>query len=179
MSRTHQKGKEKQNPTTGRATQYIIIAGVAIVVAVLLFAKQAQRKSDMDTIADIPSTIAVVEDPAIQPGMEAVSIETLEEKIDRLHQEKQPIFVFFHSDNCHLCIDMMKVVDEVFPEYEGKVNLVDVNVYDEANRNLLTRAQIRAIPTQLFFDTQGEITNTTGLMSADQLREILDNLAGE
>ena len=74
---------------------------------------------------------------------------------------------------------MMKVVEEVLPEYEGRVNLVDVNVYDEANRNLLIRAQIRAIPTQLFFDTQGVITSSTGLMSAEELRNVLDNLAGE
>ena len=179
MTRSHQKRKEDHPSKEARTTQYMIIAAVVIVVVALLFVKQAQRKSDADAIAVLPSSNAIAEGTTLQPTAEVVVIETLEEKIDRLNQEKQAIFVFFHSDDCHLCIEMMKVVEEVLPEYEGRVNLVDVNVYDEANRNLLIRAQIRAIPTQLFFDTQGVITSSTGLMSAEELRNVLDNLAGE
>ena len=74
---------------------------------------------------------------------------------------------------------MINIVEEVFPEYEGKISLVDVNVYDEQNKNLLRRAEIQAIPTQIFINSSGETFQTVGLMTADQLRSALENISRE
>ncbi len=177
MARSHEKRKESKKQEKKPVFQYVVIISVILIAAALLLVKQAQKKntpllSEGDILPIAEQAIPVI------PTATAIT-ETLEEKIDRLHQEKQPIFAFFHSDDCYLCTEMMKVVDEVYPDYEGKINLVDINVYDEANRNLLVRAQIRAIPTQLFFDSNGEVTVTAGLMSAEQLRAALDLLSGE
>ena len=73
---------------------------------------------------------------------------------------------------------MMQVVDEVYPEFGGSVALVDVNVYDETNRNLLQRAQIRSIPTQIFFDQTGQGQVIVGAMTLDQFREQMQTLTG-
>jgi len=42
----------------------------------------------------------------------------------------------------------------------------------------LLRANIRSIPTQIFFNEAGEGFQSIGLMSADQLREALNDAIG-
>ena len=177
MARSHQKPKDNLPQEKSRVYQYAVIISVVLIAVVLLLAKQTQNKNvgKLSTEIVLP---AALEEGVIVNSPEMAVAETLEEKIDRLHADQQPIFVFFHSDDCYLCTEMMKVVDEVLPEYNDRVHLVDVNVYDEANRNLLMRAQVRAIPTQLFFDSNGEVTDTTGLMSTEQLRAALDQISG-
>lgn len=69
---------------------------------------------------------------------------------------------------------MIDIVDRVYPEFEGRVELVDVNVYDMQNRNLLIQGQIQVIPTQIFIDRFGDISQTVGVMEDAQLREALN-----
>ena len=90
----------------------------------------------------------------------------------------QPTLAFFHSNNCVQCIKMMEVVEQVYPEFDDSVALVDVNVYDKRNASLLQRARIRAIPTQIFFDRTGQGMVVMGAMTPDQFREQMQALAG-
>lgn len=103
---------------------------------------------------------------------------TPEEQVDRYMEQGQAAFIFFHSNNCQSCIDMMGVVDEVYPEFQEVLPIVDVNVYDPLNQRLLQRAQINTIPTQLFLGADGQGKISIGLMSPDQLREQLSTLVG-
>ena len=104
--------------------------------------------------------------------------ESAEVMFDRLMEEGTPTFVFFHSTNCKQCILMMDTVAKVYPEFEGSVALVDVNVYDSINQNLLGRAQIQVIPTQMFIDASGQSTVKLGVMTSEELRQYLWTLAG-
>jgi len=102
-----------------------------------------------------------------------------EEQLDRLLAIGRPIFAFFHSNTCQQCVEMSKIVDQVYPAFEGRVHLVDVNVYDKGNQNLLRRARLQVIPTLIFIDRSGTGLGYTGVMPADGLREQLEALAGE
>jgi thioredoxin 1 len=93
--------------------------------------------------------------------------------------EGKPVFMNFHSDSCIPCIEMDKVMKEVEPEYEGRVQFIVVDVYDPAETQLCYDFQIRTIPTSIFFDSQGEITEGyEGYIDAVSLREIIDRLLG-
>jgi len=168
MTRTHTKNK----PRTDKKN-LLIIGGIVGIVFMLIFVK-GQAKAPESTALDNKAPEINSAAPVAQTVQEAP-----EQMLDRLYNEKEPVFAFFHSNNCHLCIEMIKVVDEVLPEYEGKVSLVDINVYDENNKSLLQRAQIQAIPTQIFISRSGEISRQVGLMSADQLRTVLDQISKE
>lgn len=167
MTRTRKKPQTKTSNNN-----LWIIAGVAVVVLsiILIKGQMGKAKSETSSQASENSSAAAVAQAAP---------ETPEEQFNRLYGQKKPVFAFFHSNNCQLCLDMIAVVDEVYPEYEGKVALVDINVYDEVNQNLLQQFQIRAIPTEFFFNSNGEIFSNVGLMSRDQLREALEKIAGE
>lgn len=103
--------------------------------------------------------------------------ESPEAHLNRLLDEGQPIFAFFHSNTCYQCTEMAKIVEQVYPDFAEQVALVDVNVYDEANNSLLQRAGISVIPTLIFIDRAGQDQSATGIVPAEQLREALAALA--
>jgi len=96
--------------------------------------------------------------------------------LDRLLAAREPVFLFFHSNTCVQCVKMTGIVEEVYPDFSDSVALVDVNVYDEKNRSLLQRANIRAIPTLIFIDMEGEVGGHVGVMEPEVLREQLRKL---
>lgn len=168
MARTHNKNK----PQAGKKN-LLIIGGILAIVFLLIFVKgQAKGPESVVPENEAPEINSLT--PVVQAAQELP-----EQMLDRLYNEKVPVFAFFHSNNCHLCIEMIKVVDEVMPEYDRKVGLVDINVYDENNKSLLQRAQIQAIPTQIFISSSGDVTRQVGLMSVDQLRTVLDQISKE
>ncbi|MCX6028814.1 MAG: thioredoxin family protein [Chloroflexi bacterium] len=78
-----------------------------------------------------------------------------------------------HSTSCQSCIDMMKVVDQVYPEFAGQVTLVDVDVYDDANGPLMQKLGLRYIPTVVVFNKEGQSAQNVGLMQPDAFRTFL------
>lgn len=172
MARYHKKTKKKKSDKKIFNKNVWIIGGIAVIILLIFILKGQDDKPDLSVSGNTPEANSAAPDTQATP-------ELPEERLDYLLGKNEPIFAFFHSNNCHLCIEMIKVVDSVFPQYEGRVNLIDINVYDQINQNLLRRAQINAIPTQIFINRSGEMVRSVGLMSADQLREALDKIAGE
>ena len=137
-----------------RGAQLAILAGVAILVIVMLAAK-GQSTGPLG------------------------SVEAPEVALDRALAANQPTLAFFHSQTCDSCIEMTAIVQEVYPEFEGSVTLVDVDVYDSRNDALVGRARVPGIPTVVLFDSSGEATWLVGVTAADQLRAHLLALAAE
>ena len=143
-----------------RGTQILVLAALAVMVMVLLAAK-AQPSGP---------------DPRLGPVGGVVAPEVA---LDRALAANQPTLAFFHSQTCDSCIEMTAIVHEVYPEFQGSVTLVDVDVYDQRNQALLGRARIPGIPTVVLFDRSGEATWLVGVTAADQLRARLLALAAE
>ncbi len=72
---------------------------------------------------------------------------------------------------------MIKIVEQVFPEFRESIILVDINVYDERNASLLRQVKLQYIPTLIFYDKTGKEQVTVGVMEAEQLRQNLAALA--
>lgn len=142
-------------PWQRRLARLGALAGVAVAIAILLVIKGSPVPSDGS---------------ATGPGAEAA--------LDGALAAGQPVLAFFHSESCDSCIQMMAVVDEVYPEYEDDIVLVDVDVYDPRNEALLARARIAGIPTVIVYDRSGEQEWHLGVMGADELRARLAALAG-
>lgn len=146
------KTHTSKSKPTNQFPKILILFMVATIVLIMLVVKN--QKSQIPDYGDL----------------------TPELQYDRYLEEGRPTFVFFHSTNCIPCMNMMQVVDSVYPEFKGEVALVDVNVYDQNNQNLLQRSQIRAIPTLHFFDASGQRKEIIGVMTVDQLRLELQKL---
>ena len=173
MTRIHKKNKQKKN---SGVIKFLVIAGILLISTLLIVFKTLPDQSG-ETSAVFPNAVPTL--VPTQANEVAIADESLEERLDRLILAKEPVFAFFHSNNCQLCLEMIDIVKEVYPDYQAEIELVDINVYDEMNKNLLARANIHSIPTQIFFNESGEAFQSIGLMSAEQLRDSLDKLAGK
>ncbi len=97
-------------------------------------------------------------------------------RLEAALQSGKPAFVFMHSLTCASCQEMMGVVAQVMPDFEGDVILIDVNVDEPANQALLRSERLQLIPTEVFYDRQGKRQEFVGVMTAAQLRTILNAL---
>ena len=66
------------------------------------------------------------------------------------------------------------VLNEVSPEYSGKVNMYKVDIDKETDMAILFGA--RALPYMVFISKDGDIEGTPGALSKDQLKYYLDGL---
>ncbi|MBL7119629.1 MAG: thioredoxin [Dehalococcoidia bacterium] len=64
-----------------------------------------------------------------------------------------PTLAGFVGPTC-ACKNMTPILEELAAEYEGKLNVVIVDVYD--HKDLASQHQIVMIPTQIIFDSNGE-----------------------
>jgi thiol:disulfide interchange protein len=189
--RRGRRSLETRTALPGRWPQVAILGGVILLVVAILLLKDGP--DDPPAVAEgAPQTTATLPEAAGQtqataelgpvtgqgaaPGDQG-SDELPEAQLDRLVIAGKPALAFFHSNNCVQCIKMIEVVDQVYPEFEDSVALVDVNVYDKRNAALLQRARISAIPTQIFFDRSGQGMVIMGAMTPDELREQMRALA--
>lgn len=181
--------------------QIAVMAGVMVLVVGVLWLKNHPAASEGTGAEALPTVVTPTNKEAsatlpaitLAPTEASASVdeampmevnplvpradESPEAHLDRLLDEGQPIFAFFHSNTCHQCTQMAAIVAEVYPEFETAVALVDVDVYDTANQSLLSRAEIRVIPTLIFINPAGEGQGYTGVMPAEQLQETLTTLA--
>ena len=80
----------------------------------------------------------------------------------------KPILAEFGASTCIPCKEMKPILENLAVEYEGKLNVVIVEVYEQME---LTRYyKIMTIPTQIVFDSNGkEITRHIGLWPKAQI----------
>ena len=142
----------KKTSIKGNLPKYFILFGIVLaIIAIFVFKNQK------------------VESQPITP-------ETAEEQLDRNLAAGKPVFAFIHSNNCQSCLDMIQTVKQVFPDFEGEIALIDVDVYDPVNERLLQRTKISYIPTQVFFDSSGVGTMSVGAMKPEDLKASLMKL---
>ncbi|GAB4473452.1 MAG: hypothetical protein Kow00124_12450 [Anaerolineae bacterium] len=99
------------------------------------------------------------------------------EQLQQALADARPTMVFFHSLDCDPCVQMMGVVDGVYPSFSETVVLVDVNVSDTRNHDLLRAEGIRAIPSLVFYSRGGRRSETFyGVMPPEQLEQALQSL---
>lgn len=76
----------------------------------------------------------------------------------------------FWAEWCPPCREQKPIVEELKQEYAGQVDIVMVNVDEEAE--LAQQYEVRVIPTLVFIDAGGnEVERLTGLNTKDKLLE--------
>lgn len=87
----------------------------------------------------------------------------------------QPVVVDFFASWCGPCKILAPRLDTLAGQFNGRIKFVSVDV-DKA-QSLAAKFNVRGVPTLLFFDAEGKVTDTSvGLISADVLRTKLEAL---
>lgn len=79
-----------------------------------------------------------------------------------------PKLIDFGSMLCLPCKEMAATLEEVKREYEGRVLVLVVDVYE--NYDLAMAVGVQVIPTQIFYDADGnEVFRNAGVMTKEQI----------
>jgi thioredoxin 1 len=91
---------------------------------------------------------------------------------DRVLKTGATVLVDFWAEWCGPCKMIAPVLDEMAPQYEGRLVIVKVNV--DQNREVPARFGVRGIPTLMLFKA-GQIAATkVGALNKTQLTTFLD-----
>ena len=89
-----------------------------------------------------------------------------------------PTIAEFGRGVCVPCKEMKPILEELAMEYEGKLNVVIVEVDDHMDQT--RQYGIMAIPTQIFFDGSGkEVTRHVGFWPKEEIIEQLKEMGIE
>ena len=87
----------------------------------------------------------------------------------------KPTLAEFGGTNCVPCKSMWPILDELAKEYEGKLNIVIVDV--SKHQSLADKYGVRMIPMQLYFNATGqEKTRHLGAVTKEEIYAQLDNI---
>lgn len=79
------------------------------------------------------------------------------------------------ADKCIPCKMMAPILDELKEEYKGKAAIVFIDVWK--NQDQAPKFKIRAIPTQIFYDRDGnEVSRHVGFMDKKSIVAMLEQL---
>lgn len=87
----------------------------------------------------------------------------------------RPSLIDFGAGKCIPCKKMKPILDELRQEYEGKANVVFVDVW--IDNDIGGRYRVQMIPTQIFYNAKGkEIKRHMGFMDKPEIIKVLKEL---
>lgn len=66
-----------------------------------------------------------------------------------IYDNCESCLVIFFRQNCHVCKEVMPMLERLQPQYDGKFGLYSVDV--EAEPNLTQRFSLKGVPSLFFF----------------------------
>ncbi len=90
-------------------------------------------------------------------------------------ESEVPVVVDFWSPRCPPCQVMGGLLDEIGPDYAGRMHIFKLNV--DQNPQTAMRYKVQSIPTIILFRKGKPIDRIVGLLPLNPLRAKLDNLA--
>lgn len=87
-------------------------------------------------------------------------------------QSEMPVLVDYWAETCGPCKALGAVLEEMAPEYAGRVKIVKLDI--GTNPNSAARFGIRALPTLMVFKNGAVDKTSQGAMSKAQLTDLLD-----
>jgi|GEM_PF-498448 len=111
--------------------------------------------------------------PAQKSDVEEMKLASPAE-VEKALADGESIWLMFRSQTCAPCAEMMQMMAELKPDYEGKVKFLAIDVNDSNNTEFVREWKISYVPASFIINGEGDITyNKVGLISKKTLEEEL------
>ena len=171
------KPEEPKKPVGSSPAVVIVLVVVALFAGVIV-AKTVGNSSAPTAAAPSTGAAGSTGDPA---GTTITSVHNdAVADYEAALKTGKPVYLLFHSLTCDPCVEISAVVDQVMPEYEGKVVFVNAISDDASAKQLAAQFQFQYIPTSFFITPDGKISESfTGSMSDADMKARLDKLIAQ
>ncbi len=91
----------------------------------------------------------------------------------------KPQVIKFTSAMCLDCQTMNKIFKEIFPKYEGKIVLTEIQVQDQNsfNQDQIKKYNVTLVPTIILLNSQGaQVKRIEGAVSKEEMDKCLQGL---
>ena len=168
--------KETKSRLRPVLTRILILSGLLVIVIVILLVREGSHiEANSESASAIPIESVKNAVPTYRSPINTDESPASQWKYAIANGK--PTLVFFHSNTCKSCLDMIDTVNEVYPEFFHQVVLIDVDVYDPQNEDLLYRVGINFIPTLVFYNQTGDSLFSIGVISSEELRQKLSDIS--
>ncbi len=160
----------------------IAIAGVVLVS--LIIASMVIYKNDPPSDKPQPKSVTSNEikiEKQNVSNMEKLTKATFLEKVFNYEQNKEwkyegelPCLIDFYADWCGPCKMVHPVLEELSKEYEGKINIYQIDT--EAEQELAAAFGIRSIPSLLFCPADGQPQMAQGALPKATLKKAINEI---
>lgn len=96
------------------------------------------------------------------------------EKFEELVNSKVPVLVDYFATWCGPCKMMHPILDELKKQLGDSIKIVKIDVDVPANRQSVYTYQIQSVPTLMLFKKGKMLWRQSGVVSAEQLKEIVE-----
>ncbi len=103
--------------------------------------------------------------------MEALTESEFEDTVEK---SELPVLVDFSANWCPPCRMLHPVVEQISSDYEGKLNVYEVNT--DENPGLARKFNITSVPTIIFFKNGQMVKQIVGFREYDALKEIVESI---
>ncbi|MGI1658440.1 MAG: thioredoxin family protein [Desulfitobacterium sp.] len=93
-----------------------------------------------------------------------------------IYDNGDPCLVIFSRKTCHVCKEVVPVLEDLQPKYEGKFGFYYVDVEDE--KALFQRFSLKGVPQILFFNEGEYQGKMAGLVEDDKVEEKIAEVLG-
>lgn len=92
---------------------------------------------------------------------------------DEVLNSETPVLVDFWAEWCGPCRAIAPIIEEIAPNYLGKLKIVKCNV--DENQSIASQYDVRGIPTLLLFKEGNVGAKKVGALTKSQLTAFLDS----
>lgn len=154
-----------------RESKIALVLVLGVIVAVLGLKASRQKSAALPTSSSLAPPERATERPKddLSPARRALA---------EAKEQGRPVLLCIHSQTCIPCKAMEALLEEIEPEFKGRVPFVKVPVDDPQEQSLVEEYKIELIPTTFLLDRHGKpIQKHVGVWPKEELVAELQRLA--
>ena len=95
---------------------------------------------------------------------------------ETIYDNCEPCLVIFSKKECHVCKEVVPMLEELQPQYESKFGFYYVDV--EEDKNLFQRFSLKGVPQILFFNMGEYQGKLAGKVEEETIEEKISEVLG-